>query len=610
MTIQTSILELRSVITQTGYDVQVWLKAGTVVDAIDLALTYDATKASYISAVKNPALVGWTWANGPTSGNLLIGGYSLTAIDNISDVLLQTISFSPLSGSNGFTAALVGGTELSYSGSPIPLSALPTLTILGASNNAPVAVNDSLTVMEDTAVIYTAAQLLGNDSDADGNPLTIASVLAGSNGTVILNLDGTVTFTPTANFNGVADFSYVATDGIAHSNSATVTVNVAAVNVAPTGPVIIMGSAIQNQTLSATNSLADSNGLGVIAYQWLANGTVIAGATGITLLLGDALVGKTITAQASYTDQQGTYEQVLSTPTNVVVKITNFGTLGADNMKGTQGNDVYVVNNPNDIITESKNAGIDTVVTTINYTLANNLENLTLSGTKALNGTGNNLNNTLIGNTANNVLNGGIGADKLMGGLGNDTYYVDNKGDKVTEEANAGTDTVISSITYLLGANLENLTLSGISVINGTGNELNNSLLGNVGANALSGLEGDDIIFGGLGKDKLTGGAGKDTFDFNASLEIGKGTARDAILDFTHSEGDKIDLSGIDTNSSKAGNQAFTYLDSKAFDGKAGEIHFIKGVLSGDTNGDKVADFEMSIMLVGGTTLVSQDFVL
>ena len=518
-----------------------------------------------------------------------------------------TVTFTPTANFNGaanFSYIATDGTAQS-------ISATVAVTVTAAAvNNAPVAVNDSLTATEDTAVIYTAVQLLGNDTDADGNPLTIASVLAGSNGAVVLNQDGTVTFTPTANFNGAANFSYIATDGTAQSNSATVTVTVAAVNDMTTGSVIITGSAIQNQTLTATNSLTDIDGLGAIAYQWLANGAEIAGAAGTTLLLGDSLVGQSITVQASYTDQQGTDEKVISLTTDKVIKITNPGTSGADNMKGTQGNDVYVVNNPNDKIIETNKAGIDTVVTTINYTLANNLENLTLSGTKALNGTGNTLNNILIGNTANNVLNGGTGADKLMGGLGNDTYYVDNKGDKVTEEANAGTDTVISSITYILGANLENLTLSGKSAINGTGNELNNSLFGNASANSFSGLAGDDLIFGGLGKDKLTGGAGKDIFDFNTSLEIGKGASRDAILDFTHSEGDKIDLSGIDANSSKGGNQAFGFIGSKAFSGKVGELSFIKGILSGDTNGDKLADFDLSISVVGVTSMVVQDFIL
>jgi hypothetical protein len=95
-----------------------------------------------------------------------------------------------------------------------------------AVNDAPVAVNDSLTATEDTAVTYTAAQLLGNDTDADGNTLTIASVTSGTGGTVVLNGDGTVTFTPTANFNGAATFTYVASDGATTSSSATATVTV------------------------------------------------------------------------------------------------------------------------------------------------------------------------------------------------------------------------------------------------------------------------------------------------------------------------------------------------------------------------------------------------
>ena len=113
---------------------------------------------------------------------------------------------------------------------------------VAAVNDAPVAVADTLAATEDTAVTYTAAQLLGNDTDADGNLLTIASVTSGANGTAVLNSAGTVTFTPNANFNGAAGFSYTATDGTTSSNSTSVTVNVAAVNDAPV--VSITGAAI------------------------------------------------------------------------------------------------------------------------------------------------------------------------------------------------------------------------------------------------------------------------------------------------------------------------------------------------------------------------------
>ncbi|MEI6334119.1 MAG: type I secretion C-terminal target domain-containing protein, partial [Methylococcaceae bacterium] len=263
------------------------------------------------------------------------------------------------------------------------------------------------------------------------------------------------------------------------------------------------------------------------------------------------------------------------------------------------------------------NAGTDTVNSSITYTLGNNVENLTLTGTTAINGTGNVLNNTLTGNAAANTLNGGAGADKMIGGLGNDTYVVDNAGDVVTENANAGTDTVNSSITYTLGNNVENLTLTGTATLNGTGNVLNNTLTGNAAANTLNGLSGNDtilglagndILIGGLGTDKLTGGTGSDTFDFNTSAESVKGSARDTITDFTHSQGDKIDLADIDANIKIAGNQGFTYMGAKAFTGVAGQLNYFNGILAGDTNGDTVADFE--IALVGSPSLVSADFVL
>ena len=105
-----------------------------------------------------------------------------------------------------------------------PPAIVPRVTVnVAAVNDAPVANPDTLAAVEDTPITYTAAQLLGNDTDVDGNALTIASVTSGTGGTAVLNPDGTVTFTPNANFNGAASFSYVASDGTTTSNSATVT---------------------------------------------------------------------------------------------------------------------------------------------------------------------------------------------------------------------------------------------------------------------------------------------------------------------------------------------------------------------------------------------------
>jgi Ca2+-binding RTX toxin-like protein len=183
----------------------------------------------------------------------------------------------------------------------------------------------------------------------------------------------------------------------------------------------------------------------------------------------------------------------------------------ANILTGGAGNDTYILGT-GDTIVEAAGAGTDTVMTAATYTLGTNLENLILAGTAAINGTGNTLNNILTGNSAANTLSGGTGADTMIGGAGNDTYVVDNVGDIVTELVNEGVDLVQSSVTYTLAANVENLTLTGTTAINGTGNADDNVLTGNSAVNTLTGGAGNDTLNGGTGADKLLGGLGNDTY--------------------------------------------------------------------------------------------------
>jgi Ca2+-binding RTX toxin-like protein len=169
------------------------------------------------------------------------------------------------------------------------------------------------------------------------------------------------------------------------------------------------------------------------------------------------------------------------------------------------------------------------------------------------------LNMMLIGDANINQLNGGVGTDTLdgkagadimVGGTGNDTYYVDNAQDIITETSTSSSeiDTVNSTVSYILAANVENLVLSGTAAINGMGNSLGNTLVGNSGANILNGSAGNDTIdgktgadtiLGGTGNDTLTGGAGNDVFVFNTALN--SLSNRDTIIDF-ESGFDKIQL--------------------------------------------------------------------
>ena len=216
------------------------------------------------------------------------------------------------------------------------------------------------------------------------------------------------------------------------------------------------------------------------------------------------------------------------------------GGTGADVMTGGAGDDVYVVDNTGDTVTELSGEGRDTVRASLTYTLGAEVEDLILTGTTAINGTGNALVNALYGNRANNILNGGAGADTLYGGLGNDTYVVDNVADTVTEAASEGTDTVQSAVSWTLGNNLENLTLTGSAVINGTGNTADNALTGNSAANTLTGNAGNDTLNGGAGADSLVGGTGNDTY------WLGRGHGIDTISENDATVGN-TDLARFDT---------------------------------------------------------------
>ena len=241
---------------------------------------------------------------------------------------------------------------------------------------------------------------------------------------------------------------------------------------------------------------------------------------------------------------------------------------GADTMGGGDGNDTYFVDNAGDRIEiESPEEGqIDTVYSSIDWTLDFGLENLFLTGADNLRGTGNGRNNFILGNAGDNIifgdagndiidgamgadtlrggfggdiltdgegldddflfgegdndiliasmgndlLDGGFGMDQMRGGTGNDIYVVGQIGDVVEELAGEGDDTVQASISHTLGANVERLTLTGSMAINGTGNALANVITGNDGNNELNGGDGDDVLIGGLGVDILDGGLGDD----------------------------------------------------------------------------------------------------
>ncbi|WP_375194580.1 cadherin domain-containing protein [Sphingobium sp.] len=399
------------------------------------------------------------------------------------------------------------------------------------------------------------------------------------------------------------------------------------------------------------------------------------------------------------------------------------GGTGADYMDGGAGNDIFYVDTwsddgfagNDDQVIELAGGGSDLVYASVSYRLAAQVEKLTLTGAAAINGIGNDLANTITGNDAANQLSGGLGADILYGnggadtldggddsdtlfggdgndvligglgddtldggtgadtmtgGLGNDVYIVNSwsddgnatNDDLVFELAGEGTDQVNASVSYRLGADIEKLVLTGTDAIDGTGNDLANSITGNSGNNSLwggagndtmlgnggddrlfgedgmdsldggsgndwldggaagdtvKGGAGNDTIIGGAGKDTLTGGTEADIFVFNRGDTTLNTGSYDRIADFKASEGDRIDLDFLN-GSIPAADYAEAAIATNVFsdalaaaNATAGVNHvtFIAGTTDGwvfyDANGDGA--FEQSVLLVGVNNVAGVD---
>ena len=216
------------------------------------------------------------------------------------------------------------------------------------------------------------------------------------------------------------------------------------------------------------------------------------------------------------------------------------GGTGADILIGSGGNDTYFVDNGGDRVVEAANGGIDQVVTRVSYTLARSqsveeLRTVSKTATTAIDLAGNEVANKLVGNAGDNALDGGGGADALYGLSGNDTYSVDNGGDQVFEAAGGGSDVVLASLSFALGAGQEIEELrarskTGTAALELSGNELTNRIVANAGNNVLNGKGGADLLYGL---------SGQDTFVFDTAL--GSGNV-DRIADFSVTD-DTIALS-------------------------------------------------------------------
>jgi Ca2+-binding RTX toxin-like protein len=451
--------------------------------------------------------------NGGTGADILIGGAGndTYVVDNVGDIV---------------TEAAGQGTDLVQSSVTYTLAAeVENLTLTGAS-----AINGTGNSLANVIIGNTANNALDGGAGADslrGGAGNDTYIVDNATDTIVENagegtdlVNASVSHVLAANVENLTLTGSSAINGTGNTLANTLLGNAANNTLdGGTGSDTMRGGAGNDTYVvdAATDVVVENASEGVDLIQ-----------SAVTWALGANVENLTLTGSAAI---NGTGNALVNAITGNSANNTLDGGAGADTMIGGAGNDTYVVDNAGDVVTEAASAGTDHVNASVTYSLGANVENLTLIGSAAINGTGNSLANVINGNAANNTLDGGAGADTMIGGMGNDTYVVDNVGDVVTEALSSGIDTVNASITYVTAANVEFLTLTGASAINGTGNALDNWLRGNGAVNSLSGMDGHDTLWGDLGNDVLNGNNGNDLLQGGGGNDALTDTAGNNLLD-------------------------------------------------------------------------------
>ena len=509
---------------------------------------------------------------------------TLSATVSASDLNLnETLTFSSSDipswltlSSNGLLAAIPGNDQVGshdFSVTVTDSSGMEsTSTVTVQVNNVNDAPTGSVTATlsdgsEDTPSVITPTELLSGFSDIDGDSLAVTGLTV-SVGSVSIEGDGTFKFNPGSGYRGPVTLNYQVDDGHGGSASASQRLDIWGTSGGnhngTSGSDIYYGSNQFDNVLAGNGDDEVHAGPGNDVIDGGGGNDTLIGGTGFDILKGgpgddDYYVEDLDAVVELFSGATGGHDRIFTdidfnAPTNVEELIATGigaltlngnilnnrlkgndsanslaggegsdtlvgmgghdhldGGLGRDRMEGGSGNDEYIVDASTDIVFELDAEGTDHVFSSANHTLGNYIENLTLTGTGDIAGSGNGLDNVIIGNAGNNLISGGAGDDQMHGGDGDDIYVIDSVLDVITDTS--GIDTVRTSISYTLQDGLENAQLLGIRRTDLTGNAANNELVGNFGINILDGKGGTDTLTGGSQGDVFVSSVSDGTYD-------------------------------------------------------------------------------------------------
>ncbi|WP_137718222.1 calcium-binding protein [Methylobacillus flagellatus] len=287
-----------------------------------------------------------------------------------------------------------------------------------------------------------------------------------------------------------------------------------------------------------------------------------------------------------------------------------FGGLGNDAINGNNGNDTLDGGDGSDVVNGGN--GKDVLLGGLGDDLmaGDNGKDELDGGDGNDELQGGNGKDLLLGGLGDDQLDGGLGGDEMRGGDGDDVYIVSQKPDRVSEVGNSGIDTVLTTIKkYTLDSNVENLEYTGSNKFSGSGNHLDNQIVGGGADDELSGGNGNDVLIGGAGSDELDGGNGADIFVLNSLSGV------DELEDFTTGE----DMISIDTLvfTGLISNEAGT-LDESAFGFGSSATNAEQRILFDEASGSVLYDADgaggtdaVAIAIVGmNASLTATDFVI